>query len=136
MAIISAVDVGRWERVARFSVEEAKLRNEKVYFLHCVEVPKVGSMVAEKVLEEEGEKMGREMLAKCAELAREKGVEFETVLSKEKNVAKFILDFADKVNASIIIIGTTKKTKTGKILFGSVAQDIILNSKQPVVCLK
>uniref|UniRef100_A0A7J2TI54 Universal stress protein n=1 Tax=Archaeoglobus fulgidus TaxID=2234 RepID=A0A7J2TI54_ARCFL len=136
MAIISAVDLQRWERIAKFAIEEAKIRNEKIYFLHCVEVPKVGSMVAEKVLEEEGEKMGMEMLSKCAEIAKREGVEFETVLSKDKSVAKFIIEFADKINASLIIIGTTKKTKAGKILFGSVARDVILNSKQPVVCLK
>lgn len=136
MAILCAVDTQRWERLAKFAVEEARIRGEKVYFLHCIEVPKLGSMVTEEILEKEVEKIGREVLEKSENIAKAKGVEFETVLSKRKDVARFILEFAEIVNASMIVVGTTKKTKTGKILFGSVAQDVILNSKKPVVCLK
>lgn len=136
MGIICAVDIQRWEKLVNFAVEEAKIRNEKLYFVHCIEVPKIGSMLAEQVLEEEGEKIGGELLEKCASVAKANNVEFETVLSRDKNVAKFVVEFAEKINASIVVIGTTKKTKTGKILFGSTAQDIILNCKQPVVCLK
>ncbi|MEM3391671.1 MAG: universal stress protein [Archaeoglobaceae archaeon] len=47
-----------------------------------------------------------------------------------------MLEFVETVNASLIVVGKTKKTKTGKILFGSVAQEVILNARQPVVCLK
>ncbi len=136
MAIVCAVDAQMWEKVVNFAVEEAKIRNEKLYFLHCVEVPKLGQMVAEEMLEDVGEKIGKEILEKSADIARSNGVEFETILSKRKDIARFILEFADNVNASLIVVGTRRKTKTGKLLFGSVAQEVILNSKQPVVCLK
>ncbi|MEM0202441.1 MAG: universal stress protein [Archaeoglobaceae archaeon] len=136
MAIVCALDTKMWEKLVNFAVEEAKIRNEKLYFVHCVEVPKLGQMVAEETLEEVGEKLGREVLEKSANIAKAKGVEFETVLSKRKDIARFILEFADAVNASLIVVGTTKKTKTGKLLFGSVAQDVILNARQPVVCIK
>lgn len=136
MAIVCAVDTQTWEKLVNFAVEEAKIRNEKLYFLHCVEVPKIGQMVAEEALEDVSEKLGKEVLEKSANIAKAKGVEFETVLSKRKDIARFILEFADSVNASLIVVGTRRKTKTGKILFGSVAQEVILNARQPVVCLK
>ncbi|MEM0022108.1 MAG: universal stress protein [Archaeoglobaceae archaeon] len=136
MAIVCALDTKMWEKLVNFAVEEAKIRNEKLYFVHCIEVPKLGQMAVEDALEEVGEKIGRKVLEESANIAKAKGVEFETVLSKRKDVARFILEFADTVNASLIVVGTTKKTKTGKILFGSVAQEVILNARQPVVCLK
>lgn len=136
MAIVCAVEGEKWEKLVNFAVEEAKIRGEKIYFLHCVEVPKLGQMVAEDVLEDVAEKIGREVLEKSAEVAKAKGVEFETVLSQRKDVARFIIEFADKVNASMIVVATRRKTKTGKLVLGSVAQEVILNARQPVVCLK
>ncbi|MFN3383305.1 MAG: universal stress protein [Archaeoglobaceae archaeon] len=136
MAIVCAVDAQRWEKLVNFAVEEAKIRNEKLYLLHCVEVPKLGQMAVEEALEDVSERMGKEILEKSADIAKSKVVEFETVLSKRKDIARFIIEFADNVNASLIVVGTRGKTKTGKLLFGSVAQEVILNSKQPVVCLK
>lgn len=136
MAIVCAIDSEIWEKLVNFAVEEAKIRKEKLYFLHCVEVPKLGQMATEETLEEVSERIGREILEKSANIAKAEGLEFETVLSKRKDIARFIIEFAESVNASLIVVGTRRKTKVGKVILGSVAQEVILNAKQPVVCLK
>ncbi|MEM4541123.1 MAG: universal stress protein [Archaeoglobaceae archaeon] len=35
-----------------------------------------------------------------------------------------------------MVIGVRKRRPAGKVLFGSVAQDVILHSNQPVICIK
>jgi nucleotide-binding universal stress UspA family protein len=47
-----------------------------------------------------------------------------------------IIEFAEEVGASMIIIGVRKRRPAGKLLFGSVAQHVILHAERPVVCIK
>ena len=47
-----------------------------------------------------------------------------------------ILQFADENDINEIIIGIKKTSKVGKLVFGSTAQHVILESKCPVVTVK
>jgi nucleotide-binding universal stress UspA family protein len=44
-----------------------------------------------------------------------------------------IVKFADEVKADFIIVGITKKSRLGKMIFGSTAQYVILKAHCPVV---
>ncbi|WP_129116031.1 universal stress protein [Halegenticoccus tardaugens] len=44
-----------------------------------------------------------------------------------------ILDAADELDADVISIAGRKRSPTGKALFGSVTQDVILKSERPVI---
>lgn len=46
-----------------------------------------------------------------------------------------ILDYAKQIMADEIIIGIEKKSKVGKLIFGSTAQTVILQSKCPVLAV-
>lgn len=131
MVLLVALDArsDRSERVIAFAIAEAKLRKEKIVFVHSL----FGENKTSPKEIEEGEKL----LKWAEEIASREGVEFETrLLVRGKEPAEDIVDFADEINASMIIIGVRKRRPAGKVIFGSVAQDIILHTSKPVVCVK
>lgn len=55
-----------------------------------------------------------------------------TVRSSRSPPQEGILDLADKIDADHIVLGGRKRSPTGKALFGSVTQGVILNTDRPV----
>ncbi len=49
------------------------------------------------------------------------------------DAADKVLEYAAEQSARYIVVGPRKKSPTGKVLFGSVSQQILLNSECPVV---
>ena len=130
MTIVVAIDKSeRFDRIVDFAINEGKLRGEKLAFTHSL-------FGGDKTTLEEI-KQGEELLENAAKRAEKAEVEFEThLLVRGKEPEEDIVEFAKEVNASMIIIGVRKRSPTGKLLFGSVAQQVILNAEQPVVCIK
>jgi nucleotide-binding universal stress UspA family protein len=68
---------------------------------------------------------------------REEGVDCETLLSvRGLETGEDIIRLAEEKSADEIIIGIQRKSKVGKLLFGSTAQYVILNANCPVVTIR
>lgn len=130
MAIVVALDDDkRAKRIVDFAIEEAKLRKEKLLLVHSL-------FGGDKTSKEEIER-GEKLLDDAEKRIEEAGVECEKhLLVRGKNPGDDIVEFAKEVNANLIIIGVRKRRPAGKLLFGSVAQHVILHAEQPVVCIK
>jgi nucleotide-binding universal stress UspA family protein len=53
-----------------------------------------------------------------------------------KEASEEVVEAAERVDASLVVIGLRRRTPTGKLLFGSQAQRILLEAECPVLAVK
>jgi nucleotide-binding universal stress UspA family protein len=109
------------------AIEEARRRGEA---LHLVNVGQSNASNDPKFLDEgEVERLRAQL--------RSSGVEFEVEqLVRGRDAAEEVVDAAERVGASLVVIGMRRRSPTGKLLFGSQAQRILLDSESPVLAVK
>lgn len=66
----------------------------------------------------------------------DRGVEIQVRQAIGDDVAETILFEAEQADASLVVIGLRPRSPVGKIIMGSVAQSILLDSSLPVVAVK
>ena len=65
------------------------------------------------------------------------GVGFEVQqLVRGRDAADEIVEAAERLGASLVVIGIRRRTPTGKLLFGSQAQRVLLDADRPVLAVK
>lgn len=77
-----------------------------------------------------------ESVTRAADLLEADGVDVTLVDLEHKRfdtAAEAILETAAEVDADVVSVAGRKRTKTGKVLFGSTTQAVILESTYPVV---
>jgi len=76
-------------------------------------------------------------LARLRESAAEHNVEVDVrIQGHTDDLVDLLLTIADDVDASVIVIGLRHRTAVGKLLMGSNAQRILLQTKRPVLAVK
>ena len=79
----------------------------------------------------------KKALSNIGQLVVDKGIAVKTqILSRGFQAGEDIIKFSKEENVDLIYIGIKKKSKMGKLLFGSNAQFIILNAPCPVMTVK
>jgi nucleotide-binding universal stress UspA family protein len=65
------------------------------------------------------------------------GIEHEVrQLVRGNEPAVDLIDVADEVNADFIVIGMRRRSPVGKLLLGSIAQQVLLDASCPVLAVK
>ncbi|NQW54393.1 MAG: universal stress protein [Rhodospirillales bacterium] len=108
--------------------------------LHLLNVqPSVGGAVSSFVSRDQIEAYHREegekALASAVAMAEKAAVPAKTHVSVGRQ-GEIVADFARKVGASLVVLGTRGHTGLAGVLMGSVAQDVIAYSKVPVTLVK
>jgi nucleotide-binding universal stress UspA family protein len=113
----------------KLAEKHAKAFNAEIFIVHSLvggaQVPRQEFERAEKVLEDEKIQLHDKNVA-CEVLLSVRGLE----------PGEDLVKLAREEKVEEIIIGIRKKSKVGKLVFGSTAQYLILNAPCPVVSVK
>jgi len=106
---------------------EAARRDEP---LVVVNSPRTGAPMTDTLADED-------TLARLRQAATEAQVETDIRLDGHTDdLVEKLLAIADDVDASVLVIGLRHRTAVGKLLMGSNAQRILLQSSRPVLAVK
>jgi len=64
------------------------------------------------------------------------GVEYDVRQTMGSDVAEQVLNVVDEVKAELLVIGIRHRSAVGKMLMGSVAQRLLLDSTAPILAVK
>jgi nucleotide-binding universal stress UspA family protein len=109
------------------AVEQARLRGESLHVLNSTR----GDSYLDSSFASESE------LEEIRRVLRESGVPFE--LEQKiggRGGADDVIDVAESTKATLVVIGLRHRTATGKLIFGSDAQRILLDVECPVLAVK
>jgi nucleotide-binding universal stress UspA family protein len=125
--VVGYVPTPEGEAALAAALTEAQRRDEP---LHVVNSARGDSLVDERFVSE----------GALAELRRRldaSGVVHEIDQKvRGQEAADEVVEAADRVNASLIVIGLRRRTATGKLITGSQAQRILLDANCPVLAVK
>jgi nucleotide-binding universal stress UspA family protein len=125
--VVGYVPTPEGEAALTAAISESGLRQEP---LHVVNTSRGDSLVDKRFASEEA-------LAAVRARLDEAGVVYEIDQEVGRHDAsEELVEIADRVKASMIVIGLRRRTPTGKLITGSQAQRILLDAQCPVLAVK
>jgi nucleotide-binding universal stress UspA family protein len=111
----------------------------KLTILYVLEVPPFVYVQSQKLVDSvmaSLEKEAKNILDSAQNQAKEFDVEYETALLKGDNIASIIVDYNRKNDFDIIVIGSRGHGKFKTTILGSVSNNVLHHSKNPVLIVK
>lgn len=115
-------------------LEIARCTGAEVYALYVAGISCCSPMTPENYDWEIG-KEGSEAVAEIEEMAKEIGVNVISVLL-QGHPAQEILDFAEKNDIDMIVLGTQGKTGIDRFLLGGVTEKVVRHAKAEVLVVR
>jgi len=124
---------------ARFAVdagiELARLSGAKIRAVYVIDIFAYSSTPKDPRWEEamyaQFRELGKEAVSYAESAAEDAGVEAKTLIL-EGHPAEEILNFAEKEDIDVIVVGSLGKTDIERFLIGSVSEKVVRNAKVPV----
>jgi nucleotide-binding universal stress UspA family protein len=124
------------------ALEAALVLSEKlgsnISVVNVMEQVPITHIESEKLLSELLEaykKENQEILSKCSDIARQKGIAIKTVLL-HGNPAPVILDYSKKENFDLVIMGSRGMGKFKELIIGSVSSKIVHHSPCAIMIIR
>ena len=95
----------------------------------------VSAFVSKEQIDSHHRDEGEKALASAVALAKAASVPAKTHIGVGRQ-GEIVADFARKLEAGLVVLGTRGHTGLAGVLLGSVAQDVIAHSKVPVTLVK
>ena len=127
-------------RAVDSAIKFAKLSETRLYAVHVIAVgfysiTRSRDSEWEKAMKEQLTKEGKEATTYVENAGKTANVEVESVIL-EGNPAEEIIDFAEKNDIDLIVMGTHGITGISRFLLGSVAENVIRHSGKAVLIVK
>ncbi len=116
-------------------IEIARLGGAKIYAVYVVAAIPHRDTGWEKAMKEHLRTEGEDAMSFIEEKGKAAGVEVESVIL-EGNPGDRIVEFADKNDIDLIVLGTQGKSGVQRFLLGSVAENVVRHSKQAVLVVR
>lgn len=135
--ILLPVDGSKFmERNIGYACDVTKTMNARLTLIHVVTLPAVvepGFPIDPKPFED----AGLRVLENAKEIAKERGIEVETVLETTfGNAAQKILKVAEERKIDLIVIGSRGYSRLRNLLVGSVCDTVVRNAPCPVLVVR
>lgn len=122
-----------------YGIEIAKETGAEVYAVYVVsdehaEIARRGPGYA-KAIEENLADIGKRAITDVVKAGKESGINVESVLLKGRPVEE-IIDYAEKNDIDMIVMGTLGLSGVKRLLIGSVAENVVRHSKVPVLVVR
>jgi nucleotide-binding universal stress UspA family protein len=125
--VVGYVPTREGEAALTAAIDEARRRSETLHVLNAARGDATGDP---HFLDDEAVAALRGRLA-------DSGVGFELQqLVRGRDAADEIVEAAERLAASLVVIGLRRRSPTGKLLFGSQAQRVLLDADRPVLAVK
>jgi nucleotide-binding universal stress UspA family protein len=128
------------KRAVHTAIEIARLSEAKLYAVHVISLE--GNSIfhsrdeeQKKALREQLTTEGKKATAYVESIGRTANVEVESIIL-EGNPANEIIDFAEKIDIDLIVMGTQGKTGIQRFLVGSVSENVVRHSKRAVLVVR
>ena len=134
------------EQVLRYASEEATATSKNLVLLHVVMLPivntvaipgaatNIGSMPSPEQIAAD-ETKAKTYLNKKAKPLKEMGIDTECVVIVG-DPGPAIVDYAEKSDIDLIAIATHGRSGINRMIFGSVAEYVLKNSKLPILLIR
>ena len=123
-------------RAVSWAIQLAKALGAKLYVLYVVNVPpEVRAFLTAGTILNEALKSGMKVLEQVKPDLDKEGVRYDLVVEIGDPGEK-IVEFADKINADLIVMGHRGLSGIKKLLVGSVCDKVIKCSNRPVLVVK
>ena len=120
------------------AIDQARAFDARLFVVTVMQ-PSAGLVQDEKADAEEGTRIedAQRRLEKVKDILKQKNISHEThLLMRGHDPAHDLLHFAAENEVNLIVIGVRRRSKVGKLLFGSTAQQVILKAPCPVLTVK
>jgi nucleotide-binding universal stress UspA family protein len=125
-------------RAAEYALSIAKVHNAKILAVFVIDnfvIDQFSRVPARTNIEKDLTDSGQSYLNYIVNMAEKQGVAVESIITKGQPFEQ-ILNLAKTHNADLIVMGTTGRRSTERILIGSVTQRVIEYSSCPVLVIK
>jgi nucleotide-binding universal stress UspA family protein len=119
------------------AAEEANLRKVPLHIIETLRESPGDNPSQVKALTERIDQLRESGTAMEARL-RQQGIDahYQLLEADADSPARQLLAFADELPADLIVIGLRRRSPVGKLVLGSVSQDILLGAECPVLAIK